>query len=214
MRRLSEIFRRGYDAARDGSRGEEADMSAAWRAPEDPHPSSYPDEFYWKQGIPARPHPAQTTQHPGVVGQRFDHWRDYGGGFAGSAGSAGGGYEDELAECREVIAELLQRVREREEEIARLSDAARRQALAEEQRSGELQRACVARDRYQASGKRLLAQYRELEFILRFPGVEKALQKQLHPDMHPGANAGEQRARSDIFTKLIVVYERMKRSAP
>ena len=50
---------------------------------------------------------------------------------------------------------------------------------------------------------------RELESILKYPGVKKALLKALHPDMHPSATASERRALNAMFNTVITVFERI-----
>lgn len=124
----------------------------------------------------------------------FDHEGDFGeprGGFGG----------DELAECKAVIAGLLEQlaqwkaaVAERDEYIA---------ALAEER-----DQACEARDRYQANGKRAVAQLHELETIIAFPGVKTALVKALHPDPVIGTG-GDVAARTAAFQTLMAALGRL-----
>jgi hypothetical protein len=66
--------------------------------------------------------------------------------------------------------------------------------------------ACAARDRYQANGKRLLEQYRELESIFGFPGALTALRFALHPDTGKG---GDIRSRTAITQTLNGVVQRL-----
>ena len=113
---------------------------------------------------------------------------------------------DDLAECKAVIAGLLQEkeavkaqleqwaaaVKERDELIGTLHE--------------ERDRACAERDRYQATGERASAQLRELESIIAFPGALNALRMALHPDTGKG---GDVPSRTAIFKTLNAVVARL-----
>ena len=58
----------------------------------------------------------------------------------------------------------------------------------------------------QGMDQRARAQIRELESILAFPGVRKALVKVLHPDTGEG---GSNDTRKEMFQTLMAVMDRM-----
>lgn len=134
--------------------------------------------------------------------------------------------EAELAKCRSVITELWVRDEQYGEALTAWEQQ-NGQLAAElaESRSVidavalELHRTRASCDRYQVNGKRALARIRELEAlqghnrelesILKYPGVKKALLKALHPDMHPSATASERRALNAMFNTVITVFERI-----
>jgi hypothetical protein len=131
---------------------------------------------------------------------------EVGGSFDPEGPPAGGG--DELAECKAVIAGLLQEkegfaaqleqwskaVAERDEYIATLHD--------------ERDRACAERDQLQAAGGgNTAAQLRELESLVAFPGAKRALEKVTHPDT---GKADEVAARTAAFQTLMAVCARLK----
>jgi hypothetical protein len=110
----------------------------------------------------------------------------------------------------------VQMCRKREERIAALSASVARLAL-------QLAQTEATRDRYQKNGKRLLAQMRELdsiiapmrermgemgelESIIAFPGVMRALEKALHPDTGAG---GDTATRTAMFQTLMTIRNRM-----
>lgn len=108
--------------------------------------------------------------------------------------------QGELAECRSVIAELWEK---NEASTQRLDSL-----------NSELARVQETRDRYQANGKRAVGELdtarersRQIEAILKFPGVKKALLKAVHSDMHPGASARERRALDEMCRTVILVFE-------
>ena len=61
-------------------------------------------------------------------------------------------------------------------------------------------------ERQQAADQRARAQMRELESILAFPGVRRALEKTLHPDIGTG---GSTTTRTEIFQTLMAVMKRL-----
>jgi hypothetical protein len=68
----------------------------------------------------------------------------------------------------------------------------------------------ATRDRYQSNGKRIKAEKREIETVLLLQGVERALDKALHPNAHGGKSAAELRAFNDGFVKMKAIYQRLK----
>jgi hypothetical protein len=114
-----------------------------------------------------------------------------------AAGAVGGG--DELAECKAVLAGYVQAVEQWQAAVAERDELIR--ALA-----AERDRASAARDRYQDNGRRALAQLRELESILAFPGAKTALLKALHPDTGAG---GDVAARTAAFQTLMAALARL-----
>jgi hypothetical protein len=93
----------------------------------------------------------------------------------------------------------VQMCREQEERIAELTATLTAMAW-------QLAQTEATRDRYQRNGKRLLAQMRELESIIAFPGVMRALEKALHPDAGAGGDAG---ARTAMFQTLMTIRNRI-----
>jgi hypothetical protein len=94
---------------------------------------------------------------------------------------------------------VVQMRHEYEERIAALSASVAELAL-------QVAQTEATRDRYQRNGKRLLAQMRELESIIAFPGVMRALEKALHPDTGTGGDAA---LRTAMFQTLMTVRNRM-----
>jgi hypothetical protein len=124
----------------------------------------------------------------------------------------------ELGECKDVIAELYAKVTEYEDAIAARDSRLKEFAAANARLRVDLAAACETRDRYQANGKRLLVETKELrarcaamESIFRFPGVRKALLKVAHPDTGSGGNLV---SRTEIFKSLMGVFERIETGKP
>jgi hypothetical protein len=93
----------------------------------------------------------------------------------------------------------VQMCREQEQRIAQLTATLTEMAW-------QLAQTEATRDRYQRNGKRLLAQMRELESIIAFPGVMRALEKALHPDTGAGGDAA---ARTAMFQTLMTIRNRI-----
>jgi hypothetical protein len=135
---------------------------------------------------------ASFSSHDPAAAQDFDFEgpADFAGGFdhEGPPNSAGG---NELAECRAVIAGLME---EREGFAAQVRQWAA--AIAErDEVIGKLDE-----DRQGAA-----ARLREVESIIAFPGVKKALEKVLHPD----GKSGDPAAFTAAFQTLMAVCERL-----
>jgi hypothetical protein len=137
----------------------------------------------------------------------------------------------QLAEYREVIDGLAQEVEqhrrarvtwqgervtwqeavaERDRAISEIATERDRSAAERDHFAGEFVSVTAKCDRYLRSGKKMAAERRDIETVLRLPGVERALIKALHPDAHGGKSAAELRAFNDGFVKLTAIYERLK----
>jgi hypothetical protein len=188
-------LRRGYAASFVHAMKDDAPAPAARRAVEGP-PFKNPNPFDpFGRGV-EEPKPQQTGK---IMRNNAPQWR----GFEG----------DELAECKAVIAGLLAKTEGLNGQLEQWQAAlaARDETILglyreRDELAAELARACATRDRYQANGKRVLAQNREMESILKFPGVPEALTKALHPDTGKG---GDMRARTAIFQALMPVLVRL-----
>jgi len=123
-----------------------------------------------------------------------------------------------LAEYEQVIAGLLREVEQGAQQLATWQEAvAERDAaiagLADERNrlADSLRQAEATRDRYQANGKRIAAEKRELEAALKIPGVldtaRKAALKSTHPD--GATNDFERRARTICFQERAAVFDRI-----
>jgi hypothetical protein len=112
---------------------------------------------------------------------------------------------NERAEFREVLAAYVER------------DAQNRRLLAQaldqiEKLNSELAQVKATRDRYQTNGKRVNAEKREMEALLKRPDVQRSLKKALHSD--PGyatATATERLARDQDFIKLTAILDRIEK---
>jgi hypothetical protein len=112
---------------------------------------------------------------------------------------------NERAEFREVLAAYVER------------DAQNRRLLAQaldqiEKLNEELAQVKATRDRYQTNGKRVNAEKREMEALLKRPDVKRALQKTLHRDAHPGASPTQLLTHDQEFIKLTSIYQRIETS--
>jgi hypothetical protein len=107
----------------------------------------------------------------------------------------GGGFDfggDELAECKAVIAGLL-------EENTSLKAQQAQWVAAISERDNYIGELADERDR-------AFAQRGELETIIAFPGVKNALLKALHPDTGTG---GDVVSRTAAFQRLMTIFERL-----
>ncbi|MGA8756588.1 MAG: hypothetical protein WB611_09680 [Stellaceae bacterium] len=137
-----------------------------------------------------------------------DFRRGYRRGLDG--GSSGAGQHDRAAPieddptdffdlgANDDVAALLREIRDLKAELV---------LAAEENADLRAQLAGAGDDeRQQAADQRARAQMRELESILAFPGVRRALEKTLHPDVGTG---GSTTTRTEIFQTLMAVMKRL-----
>jgi hypothetical protein len=105
---------------------------------------------------------------------------------------------NERAEFQEVLAAYVQRDGQNQQRIAALEQ--------------ELAQVKATRDRYQTNGKRVNAEKREMEALLKRPDVKRALQKTVHRDAHPGASPTQLLTHDQDFIKLTSIYQRIETS--
>jgi hypothetical protein len=113
--------------------------------------------------------------------------------------SGSSGFRDKEARFREKEAGLLRQIRDLEAALAR---------AAEENANLRAQLDGAPRDneRQQAADQRARAQMRELESILAWPGVRRALEKVLHPDTGQG---GSKATRTEICQTFHAAMDRL-----
>jgi hypothetical protein len=130
----------------------------------------------------------------------------------------------QLAEHREVMDSLAQEVEQSRQERVIWQDtvaarertineiASERDGIAAERDyfAGELVRETERSERYLTSGKNMAAERRDIKTVRMLPGVERALEKAVHPNAHGGKSAAEVRAFNDGFVKLKAIYQRLK----
>ena len=214
-------FRQGWE---DGRREQQAARA-----------SGYDNSLFWTDGVVARPREEQQPafDNPPPRPSTENVFRGLFGGRGG--GSSWPDERRALVElCERQQAEIARladfeaAIAEREAEFAAALDERDRAYAADleqwrgalDQRdasiralhretatlAGQLARAEQTRDRYQANGKRVKAEKIELESVVKFPGVKKALLKALHPDT---GNSGTVGARTEIFKTLMAVFDRI-----
>jgi chromosome segregation ATPase len=174
-----------------------------------------------RDGFERKPCRAQGERYPGCPLDQIEP-RQRGYDDAGQAMHVAQ-LEGTIAEAREVIAGLLAEKQELEQRATDFS--AWQRAVAERDRAlGEAVAQCDAlaanlaevtatKDRFKASGKRVLAELRDMRAILEIPGVLDAAQKAARIATHPdkGRTEADRRARTAKFQESEAAFERLRR---
>ena len=118
----------------------------------------------------------------------------------------------QLAEYREVLGALTQEV-----EQSRNALVTWQQAVAERDRTigdlaADLARVTTTRDRYQANGKRIAAEKREMDAIFKVPGVYEAARRAARSATHPdrATSDADRRARTAKFQEIEAAFDRIR----
>lgn len=176
---LLDDLRRSFEAGRATGRGQSRAGSARHDRGAASIGHAEPSDFFGGDFEDERPEPPHAAS-----------------GFAG----------DELAECKALIAGLLQEKEGVKAQLEQWAAAVKERDELIGTLHKERDRACAERDRYQATGERASAQLRELESIIAFPGALNGLRKALHPDTGTG---GDVPSRTAIFKTLNAIVARL-----